>query len=254
MLRRLILFLSLSVCLNATASADDIPITIYAAELAPYIVPAADGTPTGLMVDIVLEASKRAKLSVNIKIVPWARAYKLVLNGHGLGLMAAERTPERERLFWYGEQPILRYNIVWIKRRDASIVWDGSVKSVSQHRIIRIRDALTSPLIDDALKSGVLHAHEVDSLQNGLEMLAINHADLFPMPQTSGRRMIQELGLGAKVEVLEPPITAQPAYLAFSRDTASAAILVSLDKALKEMWSDGSISARSAKYGDIKLK
>ncbi len=251
MLRRLLPLLQLLavlVCLNATASTDNIPTTVYAPELPPYIVRAADGTAQGLMVDILREAFRRAKLSVKVEIVPWARGSNLVSNKPGLGLMPTLRTPEREQLFRFSEQPIFRYTEVWFKRRGAQIAWDGSMASIANQRLIKMRDALTAPPIDNALKSGRLKAHEIDSFENALKMLAVNHADLLPMPKISGLTLIRQLGLDATIEATEPPIFEQPVYLVFSRDPVNKAILAQLDKALKQMWRDGSIKEFSAKY------
>jgi polar amino acid transport system substrate-binding protein len=244
----LLTLLTLLTSLNAIASTNEAPTIIYAPELPPYIVSSKDGKPQGLMVDIVLEAFHRAKLPVSIKIVPWARGYKMVAAKPGLGLIPTLRTTEREQLFQFSEQALFRYKEVWFKQRGAAIPWDGSMASIAKLRLIKMRDGLTAPPIDEALKSGLLKAYQIDSFQNALKMLSVNHADLLPMPQITGLSLIKQLGLEAKIEAIEPPIFEQAVYLAFSRDAANTALIAQLDKALKTMWSDGSIKAFSAKY------
>ena len=84
---------------------------------------------------------------------------------------------------------------MWFKRKGARVDWDGEVASVANQRIVKLRDVLTAPPIDAALKSGSLTATEADSFENGLNKMPFSHADLISMPQITGMTLIRQMGV-----------------------------------------------------------
>jgi len=221
---------------------------VYAPDLPPYIVPVADGAPKGLMVDIVNEACKRAGLLAKIEVVPWTRGYTLTQAKPNLGLIPTMRTPEREQLFRFTEQPIFRYTESFFKQKGVKTPWNGNMASIADQRIVKLRGALAAPPIDAALKSGQIKAEETGSFETAMQMLAAGRADLVPMPLVTGLSIIKQLSLSDKVEVAEPEVFIQPVYLALSRDAENVDVAGRLDKALEQMWRDGTIKAMMAKY------
>ena len=61
------------------------------------------GEPDGLAVEVTKIIMKNLHLKQKIKMLPWARAYNLLLKKHNVVLFSVSRTKERENLFqWVG--------------------------------------------------------------------------------------------------------------------------------------------------------
>ncbi|MCH1929166.1 transporter substrate-binding domain-containing protein [Shewanella sp. A25] len=74
------------------------PLNIYTEEWAPISF-SAEHQPQGLAVEIVQEIQKRINTQEPIKIVPWARGWKMLTQQPNTVLFAMTKTPEREQLF-----------------------------------------------------------------------------------------------------------------------------------------------------------
>lgn len=71
----------------------------------------------GLAGDIVLSTLNKAGIEAEIKILPWARAYKMVQEGKADGIVAIWHTEEREKYILFSNA-YLRNEIVLLKRTD----------------------------------------------------------------------------------------------------------------------------------------
>lgn len=82
--------------LASTACADLPPITLTTHDLPPYSYQNAEGLHGGLAVEVVQCVLQRLDTPYTIQVWPWARAQKLVEQGHADGFFAASRSPERD--------------------------------------------------------------------------------------------------------------------------------------------------------------
>lgn len=73
-------------------------LNIYTEEWAPISF-SVDGKPDGLAVQVVQEIQKRVNNQDPIKVVPWARGWKIMTEQANTVLFTMTRTPEREQLF-----------------------------------------------------------------------------------------------------------------------------------------------------------
>lgn len=84
------------------------------------------GKLKGISVDIlnaVLKEMNATISSKNVRHLPWARAYKIVLQTPGTCLFVMTRTPDRERLFqWVG--PIMPTTIAVVAPKTAHVIID----------------------------------------------------------------------------------------------------------------------------------
>ncbi len=79
-----------------------------------------DGQADGLASAVVRELLRRTGDSASIRVVPWARGYKLVQGEANVGLFVAVRTPEREPLFhWVG--PLISTTSSFYVRRGSGL-------------------------------------------------------------------------------------------------------------------------------------
>ena len=72
-------------------------------EYPPMNYMGADGEIEGYATDLVREAAAKANIAIEIRLLPWKRAYHRALTEDGVCVYSAWRTPEREALFkWVG--------------------------------------------------------------------------------------------------------------------------------------------------------
>lgn len=89
-------------CALSIAAAQEPPIQIVTEEFPPYNL-TENGRITGLSTEVVEAVLKEAGMSAPIKLMPWARAYDIALNGENVLIYSITRTAMREKLFkWVG--------------------------------------------------------------------------------------------------------------------------------------------------------
>ncbi|MBN8445069.1 MAG: transporter substrate-binding domain-containing protein [Gammaproteobacteria bacterium] len=77
------------------------------------------GVPGGLTTAVVQEMLAHARLTSNIEVYPWARAYKIASTTPDVLIYNMARTSERENNFiWIGEVASYRFGFVKLKNRD----------------------------------------------------------------------------------------------------------------------------------------
>jgi polar amino acid transport system substrate-binding protein len=99
---RLIRTLLLACLLPLAAPAPAAEIAAYTEELPPLNY--QDGAQVaGFATELLQMVAQQAGFSIDIQILPWARAYRTVLEGPDRLIYSITRTPEREQLFhWVG--------------------------------------------------------------------------------------------------------------------------------------------------------
>lgn len=89
------------ICLCATVAAAE-EITIVTEVLPPWQT-AAGNEVGGIATEVVEATLREIKVAANIRIYPWARAYRMALRDKNVLIYSLIRTPERETLFkWVG--------------------------------------------------------------------------------------------------------------------------------------------------------
>ncbi len=78
------------------------------------------GELKGLSVDIVKEIMKRLDMDNRIKVLPWARSYRMLIKEPDIMLFSTTRTAQRESLFkWVG--PLIKLEWVFLARKDSNV-------------------------------------------------------------------------------------------------------------------------------------
>ncbi|MES2019092.1 MAG: transporter substrate-binding domain-containing protein [Pseudomonadota bacterium] len=104
--------------LNAATAAD---IIAYADDAPPYHY-LENGEATGLATELLLAGCRQAKLTCQVKIRPWARAYATVANTPDTILISIARRPDRESDFhWLS--PIMTETVWAFGRLDSPKVY-----------------------------------------------------------------------------------------------------------------------------------
>ena len=147
-------FLSLVLALMVSSSAavaqsvDDL--TIITENYPPFNFQ-KEGVLQGIAVDTMVAMLQRVKSQQtrdDIRLLPWARGYELVLTQANTGLFSTTRTEEREKLFkWVG--PIAPNRVGLIARKDKGITIEVPT-DIASYKIGTIRDDVAEALLVEA--------------------------------------------------------------------------------------------------------
>lgn len=169
---------SLLLCVASLAvlpagSAIGADLTAYTEEWAPYNFTEGDAVK-GISTDILRAACEVAKLDCDIKMVPWARAYRTASSTPNALLYTTARKPSREQEFlWVG--PILP-RTTWIYGRSGQEKTMQVFADVAQHRVGVVRNEAA---LQDLIAVGVPESALVVQSSNAdvLRMLLASMVD-----------------------------------------------------------------------------
>jgi polar amino acid transport system substrate-binding protein len=166
-----------------------------------------------------------------IKMMPWPRAYRTVLNTPGSLLYSTARTKQREKLFkWVG--PITDLTVGLIARKDRNIQI-YSIEDVQQYKIGSILDGAPEQLV---LQAGIKESN-LDRLADpelNIKKLQAGRIDLFAFNAPTTRYLMIKLGINPdEFEVVYSLKTAD-LYFAFHRETDDR-FIAAMNRELLEM-------------------
>lgn len=140
---RFSVFLCFALSINAAGAADIIG---YADESPPYQF-TKNGAATGFAAELLMAGCLKAKLSCEVRITPWARAYALVEQTPNTVLFSVVRRPEREREFlWLS--PILSESVWAFGRSDSPQI--HSIAELKTKRIGVVNGSSAAKFLRDA--------------------------------------------------------------------------------------------------------
>ena len=134
-----------------------------------------DGVLVGPSVEIVKEIQKRVGSHEQIKVFPWARAYKMALEKENVVLFGMTHTKDREDKFkWIG--PLATKRDILVAKKDSGIVINSLEDAKKVKRIGTLRDDTRERL----LKShGFTNLESVSDEQKNAKKLAAGRIDLW---------------------------------------------------------------------------
>ena len=140
-----------------------------------------DGRPTGMLVDLVTEAYRRAGHSVEVKLMPWARCLKDAETGEVDGVFSSFKLPERERFLAFSKEALTIQVIVFFARRESNQRFDGDLAALRDVKIGVITGTSYGDKFDAAVGEGVLrNVEQTNSIESNLKKLALGRVDLVP--------------------------------------------------------------------------
>jgi ABC-type amino acid transport substrate-binding protein len=216
--------------------------SIMTEELPPFNY-SEDGKVTGFSSEIVLEISERVGHPKDIQVMPWARAYKSILNDENKVLFSTTRTPQREELFkWVG--PIYEPTIVFFAKKGSGL----SIKSLDDAKTVK----RVGTYLDDAEET-LLKEAGFDNLASvgddflNPKKLLIGRIDLWIAGDLEGIYKAKKAGLDSSDIEIVYEIKTKEYYIAFSKDTPDEEIQ-KWQAALDAMRQDGTYEKILDKY------
>ncbi len=204
-----------------------------------------DGVLVGPSVDIVKEILKRVESREQIKVYPWARAYKMALEDENVVLFGMTHTKVREDIFkWVG--PLATKRDILVAKKSSGIKINNLEDAKKVKRIGTLRDDTRERL----LKShGFTNLEPVSDEQKNAQKLVLGRIDLWTYKKP-GLRTVCELA-GVDYNEIEEVYHLREIELmiAFSKKTSDSIVQKWRD-AFNEMLADGTIMQIRKKWND----
>lgn len=208
-----------------------------------------DGEPSGILVDLVTEAYRRAGHSVTIKLMPWARCLEEARNGAVDGVFSSFRLPERERFLAFPKERLSAQTIAFFARDNSPLRFDGDLGALSGVKIGVILGTSYGKRFDTAIEAGLLpRIDQGNSIEGNLRKLVLGRVDLIPSFRDVAIDTAKRLGLLEQIRELAPPIEVVPTYLAFTRVRDLGKLADDFDRAIASMRQDGSYQRIVERY------
>lgn len=208
-----------------------------------------DDKLTGVLVDILTEAFRRADYPIKIKLMPWIRCLEDTRSGKIDGVFSAFRFPERETYLTFTDVPIITQVEAFFVRKNSDIQFDGNLEKLQNEKIGIIRGTSYGVGIDKVVSDGTWrHVQKANSIGSMLAMLIEKRFDLMPSYRHVVLNAAKEAGVIDQIKELSPSVVEVPSYLAFSRKRDYTEIIVAFNAAMKEMKKDKTFDAITEKY------
>jgi polar amino acid transport system substrate-binding protein len=223
-------------------------LVLVAADSAPTAY-MANGRPSGILVDVVAEAFRRAGRQFEIQLMPWARCLAETRSGRVDGIFSLFQLPERNEFLTYTSVPIINQVLAFFVPADSDLKFGGDIAQLQGFRIGIIRGTSYGTKVDSALNAGgwstVVKTNNIDSL---VGMLVLKRIDLAVGYRHVVLEAARKKGYLDKIKELSPSVDVIPSYLAFTKRRDYSEVVADFDKALTSMKNDRSFEAIYEKY------
>jgi len=199
---------------------------------------------TGMTTDIVLEIMKSIDEVDEIKMMPWARAYKQITNNQNKVLFSMTRTKQREYLFkWVG--PIADNSWVFYARSDSKIKINSLEDARNEkYKIGTYLDGANELFLKE---NDFYNLYSVPNDLLNVKKLIKGRIDLWAAGETQGLYKAKQLDVNPlKLKKLFK-IKETKLYIAFSRTTPNSIIKLWQNE-LDKMKKDGRYKLITDKY------
>jgi polar amino acid transport system substrate-binding protein len=240
-MKRTIASLFLSIALAGSSAARSL--SIYTEIDPPGQIQQANGTLTGLAVEVVQEIQRRTGDTSPIEVVPWARGYLELQTLPNVALFATARTAERNALFkWVGPIDEKRY-CLFVKADSTTVLKTlEDAKKLGSIGVYKddVRDLFLT-------RQGFKNLDRtIDNVSNVKKLMA-GRIDAFPSSTTGVAELAQSAGYKAGDLKEALPIFNVQLYIAFSRSTADVTVKA-WSSAFEAMKKDKTFSRLHQKY------
>ncbi|MFB2659578.1 substrate-binding periplasmic protein [Shewanella mangrovisoli] len=194
-------------------------LNIYTEEWAPISF-SVDGKADGLAVQVVQEIQKRVNNQDPIKVVPWARGWKIMTEQANTVLFTMTRTPEREQLFsMIGPVAVGTTNFYALKNSQLNI---SSIDDAKQAKAIGVyRSSVEEQLLMD---HGLTNLAPSSTPLLSAKQLMKRRIDLWCNANLTAPSILAEAGASIDDVKSLYTISANHLYIAFSKGTPSEEI------------------------------
>ncbi len=214
---------------------------LVASQVAPKMFLTEDGTPTGYVTQVTIAIVLRAGYKPVVDAVPWARAYKMAMEGEGV-LAGLSKTTERTKVFSFTDAVLEdRVQVITLKKADLKI---SQFSDLRGKRVGIQRGSSYGEQFEAALPT--FHEDRDNSGDSRLNKLVAERIDAAVM--SGGNPAIKYYSKLAGVDVSlltvqAPPLVVDLNYIGIAKTRPDQAEVMSrLNAAIAAMRVDGSIA------------
>jgi len=207
-----------------------------------------NGEIVGISPDVIREAFKRMGYKVRLQLVPWKRAQEMAKTGEADGIFSAYKTPQREELYIFPQEPLLVEKNVFVVRKDSNLTYDGDMAKMKKYGIGTLAGYAT---LEKYLEKGILT--QVDRSATTEEalnkLISGDHGvDLVVNTNYILSYTAKKMGKSDAIKELPISVTEEPSFLAFTKKKDLSTVMAKFEVELKKMKADGSFNAIVEKY------
>ncbi len=203
----------------------------------------------GIGLEIISAAFQSMGYDVKYNFMSWTLTLEEVKAGNYDAVGTAYYTDERAETYQFSES-FLESPIVFFKRKDTSIDWNGDLKALKDYRIGVVKGYANSPEFDSA---DYLDKVESTSEVLLLKKIIYKQADLIVLDKFAGFYSMKEKLFGAdkrKLEPIDPPLTVNKLYMMFSKNAPGYLQKTeTFNRGLAKIKSNGTYDRIISKYG-----
>lgn len=215
-----LLFACVFISISCSSPAPAEQIRILAEDYPPFNYVDETGHVVGQSTDVVKSIMSKVGEDLDIEVMPWSQAYRLVQNQPGTALYSVARTAERERMFmWVG--PIGTYENWLYAKKGSGVQVNNLAEAKAVQAIAVVKDEAGQQKL---ASEGFINFVFTDTIANGLKKLEAGEADLWLGTRESVEIIAKEIGISP--DDLEPVVFVHKAdlYLAFNKNTAYSTV------------------------------
>jgi polar amino acid transport system substrate-binding protein len=201
-----------------------------------------NGKLTGLATEVVLGVAEKLGNTMDIEVLPWARAYAILQQQDGLILYSMTRTESREELFkWVG--PVASNKWVFFTKKGSGITLASIDDARKAGNIGTYKDDAAEMFLKE---QGFTNLDSVIDDEQNVPKLMAGRINLWIVDEMQGIHKAKVKGVADQLEkVLDVKDTLL--YIAFSKNTPDE-VIARWQAAVDEMKTDGSYEALAKKY------
>lgn len=224
LLRHVKLLLLIIPVMFHSASAQSLQDLEFLTETYPPYNFESDGILKGISVDLLISASHKAGSPImrkNIKLKPWARAYRSALEASNVTLFSTTRTKGREQLFkWAG--PIAQTKIVILAKKSSSITINNA-DDLKLYTLGAIRDDVGEQLLR-GLSVPTENIRLSSNANSLVKKLDVGRIQLWAYEENVARWFIKNNGLDNYDFEVVYTLKVGELYFAFSKEVDDAVV------------------------------
>jgi len=204
-----------------------------------------NGKDKGMNLDLISEAFRRMGKTPLFEPRPWKRALFELKNGDILALSSGFRTPRREKIIFFPDEPLAMETNVVVVPADSELTVT-CLADLQGLRVGIVRDYIYGHGIDE-MKG--FHRIEANSSHQLVRMLANRRMDAAVGNKAVLRHIAKKNGMLEHIRFTYE-IGCDPLYLMFSRSRGEEAKILARDfgVAIREMHQDGTFKAIIDRY------
>jgi polar amino acid transport system substrate-binding protein len=223
-------------------------LTCYSTELPPYVIN-KNNVISGIDVDIITEAAKRAGITVNFKLLPWVRLENELKKGLSSEVECAFSFAKNEARVAYMDftnAPIKLTSYVLFARKGTFNKQIG-IAALKGKRIGLRRGFIVPGEFEEMRKRNEIVVEEIDNDEANFIKLEKSRIDGVITNSEVGYAIISPSQLDSIIAI-ELAIQKVPTYLVFNKEKQLSSELTAFNKAIKEINTDGSVSKIRDRY------